>query len=615
MANKIQIILESILKGSGLKDARKDLKSTGDEAKKAEDKFHDLGDGLQGTKGDVQAMARAMLKGSDAATEAASKLAKKYELIEKRAKSLAITTAARGDIKKASAMTDRAKAAGKLAAQYKKIGTEAQKTKKKVNPMSKAIKAVAWAVIARAVGKAGVELFKLGENAQRAQQAIIGYAGSAAEAEEITRAVQKAAGGAVSKMEAMQNASKLLAMGLATDADEAAKLTKIAITLGASMGKGPTQAFEDFTLLLANQSIPRLDTFGISAGKTRTRINELMAANKDLTRETAFMQAVMEGAEVKMVALEAAGFDATGTTDKLSTAFADLKLALAEATLEMAGPAAAATAKSISARLELTDAIKRGIITEDDLKDARVKGSRGAMDLAAALEILAAAEEKIVARTEELANTPLSMETFAAEARKAAGAGEDFEAFAAGLKHSALAILELSTATIGRKQLEFLDKAAGLAVTDTDIAKIRELREQTMRYMGISEEDIELTFAIGAIEAGFVDLENTGALTFDAIIQGYADAGAAGETFKKLIPTDILTTVHIALDDPNGLIGLGSTASQRAANATSSADADIVRRGATARSGDQPVTVNIENMNGDTRSAREIADEIRNIRR
>ena len=49
----------------------------------------------------------------------------------------------------------------------------------------------------------------------------------------------------------------------------------------------------DFALMLANQSLPRLDNFGISSGKVRARIEELMSTVAGMTRETAFMQAVM----------------------------------------------------------------------------------------------------------------------------------------------------------------------------------------------------------------------------------------------------------------------------------------------------------------------------------
>lgn len=136
--------------------------------------------------------------------------------------------------------------------------------------------------------------------------------------------------GVVSDADLMASANKLISMGLAESAEEAAKLSKMAVTLGTAMGKKATPAMEEFALMLANQSIPRLDTFGISAGKVRTRINELMEADKSLTRETAFMTAVMEQGEISM---ERVG-DVSDTTSikmqRIRTAVDNLKVGIGE---------------------------------------------------------------------------------------------------------------------------------------------------------------------------------------------------------------------------------------------------------------------------------------------
>lgn len=140
----------------------------------------------------------------------------------------------------------------------------------------------------------------------------------------------RAAKGTVSDAELMASANKLISMGLADSAEKAGELTEMAVVLGLAMGKGPTQAMEEFALMLANQSIPRLDTFGISAGRVRTRINELMAADKSLTRETAFLTAVTEeGAK----SLERLGdFSGTAATSqgRMRTTMQNLKTTIGE---------------------------------------------------------------------------------------------------------------------------------------------------------------------------------------------------------------------------------------------------------------------------------------------
>lgn len=106
--------------------------------------------------------------------------------------------------------------------------------------------------------------------------------------------------GMVADADLMAAGNKFLAMGLADSSEKAAELAEIATQLGMAMGEDATSSMENFALMLANQSIPRLDSFGISSGTVRTRIEELMAATEGLTREQAFMQAVMEQARVTM---------------------------------------------------------------------------------------------------------------------------------------------------------------------------------------------------------------------------------------------------------------------------------------------------------------------------
>ncbi|MCP4933511.1 MAG: hypothetical protein GY927_04740, partial [bacterium] len=112
--------------------------------------------------------------------------------------------------------------------------------------------------------------------------------------------LQTATGGAVSNLELMSSANRFMAMGLADTEDSAAKLAQTAVTLGQAMGDEAGPSMENFALLLANQSIPRLDSFGISSGVVRERIAELTAGVDGLDKETAFMTAVMEQADATM---------------------------------------------------------------------------------------------------------------------------------------------------------------------------------------------------------------------------------------------------------------------------------------------------------------------------
>lgn len=130
-----------------------------------------------------------------------------------------------------------------------------------------------------------------------------------ATADEMLDALKPATMGVLTEIELMKAANKLMAMGLADSVEEAAQLAEMAVTLGIAMGEQAGPALENFTLMLANQSIPRMDTYGLSSGQARLRIEELMAATEGLTREEAFKIAVLEqGAD----AMDRVG-DITGT--------------------------------------------------------------------------------------------------------------------------------------------------------------------------------------------------------------------------------------------------------------------------------------------------------------
>lgn len=183
---------------------------------------------------------------------------------------------------------------------------------------------------AKQLGQQTIELAKTGIAIDRARTAVEAFTGSAYEAERVTRAIKDATGGAITEFDAMQNAARLLSMGLASNAEEAGKLSEIAITLGGAMGRDVKKSFEDFTLLLSNQSILRLDTFGISAGRVRERIKELQQEMPGLDRQTAFVTATLEIGAEKLETLKDAGYETSTSLERLEVRLGDTKNALAE---------------------------------------------------------------------------------------------------------------------------------------------------------------------------------------------------------------------------------------------------------------------------------------------
>jgi phage-related protein len=140
--------------------------------------------------------------------------------------------------------------------------------------------------------------------------------------------------GMVNDADLMQSANQMMSMGLANTADEAAALADMATTLGMAMGSGPIDSMENFNAMLANQSIPRLDSFGISSGAVKARIEELTEGIDGLDRETAFMQAVMEQGTAAMERLGDTGAEGAAVSmAQLQATMANLKAALGTAFL------------------------------------------------------------------------------------------------------------------------------------------------------------------------------------------------------------------------------------------------------------------------------------------
>jgi len=149
------------------------------------------------------------------------------------------------------------------------------------------------AVIAGAV-RLGQEMYELGNSVRVASATFTQLAGGANEAASLMDMLRASTGGAIDNLTLMQGGTKFLSMGLAESSSEVARLTELAVKLGGAMGNDAASSINDFGLLLANESVLRLDTFGISSARVRERINELLASGEALNRSDAFRMAVLE---------------------------------------------------------------------------------------------------------------------------------------------------------------------------------------------------------------------------------------------------------------------------------------------------------------------------------
>lgn len=150
--------------------------------------------------------------------------------------------------------------------------------------LGKQIADVTWEI-----AKQGIELERLERNYRRLGN--VGWKGI----QELRQATKHM----VTDQQLMQSASQYMAMNLADTNEEAGKLIGTFARLAEMMGRPIDAAIGEGAQLLANQSTMRLDQFGLSAARVEARVKALMAADKDLSKEAAFTNAVMaEAAEV-----------------------------------------------------------------------------------------------------------------------------------------------------------------------------------------------------------------------------------------------------------------------------------------------------------------------------
>lgn len=204
-------------------------------------------------------------------------------------------------------------------------------------------------LVTLAVGaaKAALDLGNLGQTVLKQQAYFEVWAGGADKAARALTDMDAAVGGSLAQSEKMAAVSKLMGMGLAETSEKAAYLSKMAVLLGGET-RSAGDAISEFSAMLANQSIERLDTFGISSGKVRERIAALKAETKGMTTEAAFMTAVMETGAQKMALLEAAGVRSTTAAGDLTTAWKNLREEVAKGLAQPTANIETAIAKGLN---------------------------------------------------------------------------------------------------------------------------------------------------------------------------------------------------------------------------------------------------------------------------
>lgn len=171
------------------------------------------------------------------------------------------------------------------------------------------------------------QMAALNTQVQRSGQGFEVLSGGAGEAERRLQAIQRASDGTIDDLSAMNLANRLVALGMAKSAAEMEHAVETGRKIATVMGGDVQSALENLSLAAANLSFMRLDQMGISATKVRDRMAELTAANADLGKEQAFLQAAMEVANTTFAKIDTSA--AVSGVEQLTAAWKDFMSAVA----------------------------------------------------------------------------------------------------------------------------------------------------------------------------------------------------------------------------------------------------------------------------------------------
>lgn len=180
------------------------------------------------------------------------------------------------------------------------------------------------------LAQAGLEDVKRATAYDRQAKAAEFLAGSQAKLNKLLETYGKASGGAVDKSTALANVTRLLATNYAKTAPELERFVKATRGASIALGKDQEYVIQETQLAISNTSQKRLDQIGLGIKEVTDRIEQLRAANKNWTRETAFQEAVLGLMEQKYGNLtKTVEGQATGL-EKLIKAWKDYRLQLGQ---------------------------------------------------------------------------------------------------------------------------------------------------------------------------------------------------------------------------------------------------------------------------------------------
>ena len=217
------------------------------------------------------------------------------------------------------------------------IGKESTNASGGLGKLGKALQAVGGIAAAAKFAQTIYELGEIGAQAERSRATFENLAGGAAQASSMLDGLKDATMGTKSELDLMNQATTLMALGMGDTAEDLGNIMRSVEGLGSRFG-GTMQTFQ---LMMSNDSLMRIDSFGIGIEEATTRIDEFKAAGMDAGE--AFDTAILELMNEKFESLGGTLEDQVTTIDRNKAAWSDLKTELGIAFSDMTATVSSAT--------------------------------------------------------------------------------------------------------------------------------------------------------------------------------------------------------------------------------------------------------------------------------
>lgn len=344
-----------------------------------------------------------------------------------------------------------------------------KKTSKSSDDLSKTLKGLFTLALAQQVAGYVSEMVSLGREANATEDRFRALTSTMGDYESTMAGLRSATLGAVDDMALQQGAMLLVQTANIETNDELERMMRL-ITMTKKPSEDMTTAIQNFGLMLANNSILRLDSFGISASKVRARIIQLQET-MGLDRSEAFRMAVLEEGEKN---------------------------------IKKFGDAADAASTSLS-RLQVT--------ATNAVQDIAQQAAAGAEGFALAIEYMLGATGAQQARQKEIVDeTAISMALDFQEAFAGAMAMDTFgtdQNFISSFVKESLA-LSISDPSLMQDMDAFMSKVfqnLGATTSSEMLPVFRSILEQTLQIQNANQSERNMAKEVLATQEQIADVE------------------------------------------------------------------------------------------------------------